>query len=178
MPGNRKPRKRYQPKPKDFDPMSLAFNRAALFDQSEQAEISVRSSTAFDALRRGAGARDAWQTVADALNIAEELAALGIVSNLADEIDVAQHGMAELMRRAQATGCWTMRAQELRTVDYALELYRLQLKLCSKGEHIQAEERARRRVAAALAGSARRGAEVITPPETAPAAPGPHPAHP
>lgn len=178
MARNRKPRKRYRAKPMECDPISLAINRVAVHTLAEQMAFAAPSVQAFDALRRGAGNREAWESVADALNVAEELAGLGIGSNLADEIDVAQVDMAQLMRRVKATGCWTLYAQELRTIDYGLELFRLQLGLCSTGEHLEALARVKRRTAAALSGAAPRGVDVITPPEAAPAAPGPHPAQP
>lgn len=174
MPGNRKPRKRYRPRDAavDNDPITLAANQAALLLPAEQSAILAQARRGFDELRRGAGSTPAWQLVADGLNLAEALVKLRIGTNLAEDIHAAHAAMAALMHRAKAGQGWTLRGPELAAVDYGLELYRMQLSLCSRGEWRTAEEAVRTRIRAALRGHHTRGVTV----HEAPPAPTPQPA--
>lgn len=168
MPGTRKPRKRYRPKDVDHNPISLAANQAALLLPHEQSALLAVARRGFDQLRSGAGSTPAWQLVADGLNLAEGLVKLRIGTNLASEIHEAHAAMAALMHRAKAGQGWTLRGPELAAVDYALELYRAQLSLCSRGEWRAAENAVRTRIRAALAGHHTAGVTVHEAPPASP----------
>ena len=150
MPANRKPRKQYRPRERDHDPVLLAINRAALFTPQERSDLFAPVRDALDALRRGQGAPEVWRRLVDALHIAEALMELRIGNNLANDIDAALCHVAALQQRVRAGRGWTLYAHELASLDYAVDVYGAQLQVCSLGEHLQAEERVRRRAHAAL----------------------------
>jgi hypothetical protein len=171
MPGTRKPRKRYRPADRrmDHDPISLAASQAALLSIPEQTATLAKARSGFDALRAGNGSVSAWQSVADGLNLAEMLVKLRIGSNLGPDIRAGQLAMAALMHQVKAGGGWTMRGPQLATIDNALDLYRVQLSLCSRGELREAHAMVRSRIRAALAGHRESGVTVHDP-ATPPAA--------
>ena len=150
MPRSSRPRKQYRPRERDYDPMLLAINRAALFTPQERAGLFAPVRDALDALRRGQGSPDVWRRLVDALNIAEALMEQRIGNNLANDIDAALCWLAALQQRVQAGRGWTLYAHELASLDYAVDVYGAQLQVCSLGEHLQAEERVKRRMRAAL----------------------------
>jgi hypothetical protein len=149
MPRSARPRKPYRPRVRDYDPVSLAINRAALFSDQERADRWAPARAALDALRQGKGSPDHWRALADALHIAEALMELRIGNNLVNDIDTAICYLAALQSRVQAGRGWTLFAHELVSLDYAVDVYGAQLQVCSTGEHLQAVERVKRRMRAA-----------------------------
>jgi len=138
---NHKPRKRYVPKRVDPDPISLAASGAALLSPDQRQALMLPALQTLDALRTGRGNEAVWSAMVDVLNIAEALVGLQIGTNLGEEIDAAQLVLLHLLHRANAGRGWTLYAEELRTLTYAVELYEIQIDHCSTGEHLEAVQR-------------------------------------
>lgn len=160
MPRSHRPRKRYVPKRIDHDPVELAISGAALLHASQRASLIDPLRGAFEALRTGRGTQDAWRAMADALNVAEQLAMQGIASDHAELILRAQAALAALHARRQAGGSWTLRAPELDALRDAAEIHEIQLEHATQAETGRAITAARRRVQQALVGNAPRDAIV------------------
>jgi hypothetical protein len=141
----------------------LAIELASKLSTDEQAQFKGIVTTAFDALRTGVHAAEQWPVMADALNVAEQLALIGICSDAAsrDRIDAAQRVLAQQHQRHAARGSWTLYPAEITTLDDAAWLARVQIEHCSKGEFERAVNTARNKVRQARAGNAPRGALVI-----------------
>jgi hypothetical protein len=165
VPRSSKPRKAYRPRLRDYDPVSLAINRAALLTDQERHDTFTPVRQALSALRQAKGSADCWRCLVNALHIAEALMEQRIGNNLANDIDAALCHLAALQMRVQAGRGWTLYAHELASIDYAVDAYGAQLQVCSTGEQLQAIERVRRRTRAALtlpAGTSRPDGASIT----------------
>lgn len=134
MPRSQPPRRRYAPKRVDSDPVGLAMAHAALLQPQQQADLINPLRAAFEALRRGQGNQNAWCAMADAMNIAEALADLGIANDHAELIQRAQAALAALHQRHQTNRSWTLRAAELDALRDASEIHEIQIEHATQGE--------------------------------------------
>lgn len=159
MPRSHKPRKRYVPKRVEWDPVNATHARASLVPPAEQQALVRPMLAAMDRMRRG-GDWGAWCSLADALNVAERLAHLSIASDRLPEFEAGQDALGAVHQRHEATNSWTLRGDEIRALDTALELHAVQLSLCTQGELAEAITTVKRCVEQALAGNAPRSARV------------------
>lgn len=160
MPRSHKPRKAYRPGRVDTDPAGLAMARAALLPAEPRRTLYAPVQRALDGLRTAKGGWAAWCGLADAMNVAEQLALRGIASNLLGEIEAAQAALQALHARHTESGSWTLRAAELKALDDGVFVHRVQLEHCTQGELHDAIQAVQRRVAQALAGNAPRDARM------------------
>lgn len=160
MPRSHKPRRRYIPKRVDPDPVDLAMSGAALLRAEQRAALVAPMQQAFAALRSGTGREPHWRDLADAANVAEALAEIGIANDHAAKFEAAQAALASLHGRVRATGCWTLRGAEIVALQDAIEIHEIQLAHATQREVGQAIAAVRRRMSQALAGNAPRDAIV------------------
>lgn len=149
-----KPRKRYVPKRVDLDPMGLATALASLLQPEQRADLVLPMNAAFLRLRLGQGTHACWANLADAMNVAERLAGLGIANDHAAELQAAHAALASLHARNAEGGTWVMRGTEIAALEVALELHQIQLDHCTQGELAQAITTVQRVMSQALAGNA------------------------
>lgn len=155
-----KPRKAYRPRPVDASPHELAMARATALQPQQRQALGQPLQQALEGLRTGQGGWDAWRTMADALNVAEQLARAGIASDRLPEILEAQAALHALHQRHAERGTWTLRASELAALTFGAELHAIQLRYASQGEMADAIRAVQRRVQQALQGNAPKGAMV------------------
>ena len=155
-----KPRKQYRPRPVSLDPVADAIARATVLSPEQVASLAGPCERAWLDLRQGTGPDQAWRDLADALNVAEQLALAGIASDRMPEILAGHEALAGLAARHRRTGSWTLRSYELRAVEAALEFHRIQLAYCTQGEMAAAIQAVQRKVGQALAGNASKRASV------------------
>lgn len=160
MGSTRKPRKAYRPHRVDLDPMDLATARAGLLMPSQKATLAGPVRAALDHLRRCSQPWQAWCNLADAMNVAEQLALRNIASDRLPEFHAAQQVLHDVYHRHAARGTWAMRAQELAALDFAVALHVIQLDHCTQGELADSIQAVQRRVAQALKGNAPKDARV------------------
>lgn len=153
-----------KPRPVHLNAVHRAMTGAAALprDAVTSACAGVRES-----LRRfsaGDYPREHWASMADALNVAEELAARRICSDAESRqlILAGQQVLADVMARHQAGGSWTLRGPEIATLSDALERHCIQLRFASYREYEDSIAAVRRKHAQYLAGNAPRDALVIT----------------
>jgi hypothetical protein len=132
----------------------LAMSRAAALEDSQRRDLITPVRSALQGLRTGTGGWTAWSSLADAMNVAEQLCSLGIASDRTAAIDAAQAALAEVHARHAARQSWTLRATELQALEEAVLIHGIQLRFASQGEVSDAIKTVQRRVAAALAGNA------------------------
>ena len=157
---NRKPRKAYRPGRVDADPVDLAISRAAKLSLVQRLDLMRPLRAAFEGMRMGTAGWPAWCSVADAMNVAEQLAGAGIVSDRQPEFTAAQAALHQVHGRVLAGGSWTLRAAEITALDFAVDLHGIQLQYVSQGEVQDAIEAVKRNVLQALRGNAPRNAKV------------------
>lgn len=155
-----KPRKAYRPHRVDLAPMDLATARASLLLPTQKAQLAGPVRNALGHLRRCVDPWAAWCSLADAMNVAEQLALRNIASDRLPELHAAQQVLHDVYHRQASRGTWAMRAQELAALDFAVALHLIQLDHCTQGELADSIQAVQRRVAQALAGNAPRDARV------------------
>jgi hypothetical protein len=154
MPRSHRPRKRYVPARVDIDPVETAIALASRLQPFQRASLRRPLRVALERLRTGAGDWPAWCAMADGMNVAEQLALRGIVSDRMAEISAAQAALHALYLRHGERGGWTLRGTELAALRLGRFFHFAQLSYCSQGELRDAIQAVQRKVGAALAGNA------------------------
>jgi len=155
---------RRKPRPVHLNAVQRAVTDAAALPR---AAVATACAGVRESLRRFSAAdhpREHWASMADALNVAEELAAHGICSD-ADSCQLilaGQQVLADVMARHQAGASWTLRGPEIATLSDALERHCIQLQFASYREYEAAIAAVRRKHAQYLAGNAPKSAVVVT----------------
>lgn len=143
-----------------INPVEMAMHRAARLSPDQRRDLLGPADQCIELLCSGAGSVDVWRQVADAFNLAEALAELGIARNLRDALRVSQLAMARISDKVRADLGWLVDEDAAHALRNGLWIYSVQLEHCSAGEHLRAIELVRNRVSAALAGNAGRGVQV------------------
>lgn len=157
------PRKAYRPRPVHLNAVQRAIEGSGLLPAHEVARIKLSLTLALQAFGCGEQCAMHWMTMADALNVAEGLADVGICSDDASRERVAagQAALAGVHTRHRERGSWTLYAAERQALDDALWLHGVQLGNCSFHEYERAVSATVERIRQARAGNAPRGAIVV-----------------
>lgn len=160
---SRTTRKKYRPRPTYLNAVAIAIERASKLPPASVSAAIAGVREAFHRLKVSDDPDQAWRVLADACNVAEQLAALGICSDelSVDVIETAQHALAAVLERQTATGSWAMRATEIQAIDAAIERHQIQLGFCSHREYEAALQKVRNVVAGALSGSITPRARIV-----------------
>jgi hypothetical protein len=158
-----KRRKAYRPKPVATDPMRLATFGAALLSAADVANQGRIMRNALNQLMAGNDGAFHWVCLADASNVAEQLAAIGIGSGPegAKAIRDAQRVLSQVYQRHDERNTWAMRADEIDALRLVIDLHHTQLALCTHGEFERAFRATVERVSQAKAGNAPAGAVLV-----------------
>lgn len=163
MARNKRPRKAYRPR--TIDPSAhlsaISGSRKLTPDEVQQGVLAV--DRAYAAFASGHECAFHWRALADALNVAEALADVGICSDpeSREAILAAQRALERLQRQHRAIGTWALWDDDERDLRAGLGRHKLQLTLCDYSEYRRAVTDAHRRLAGALAGNAPKDALVI-----------------
>lgn len=146
-----------------LNPIAVAIEGAARLPAADRIALQGIVQHALDSFRRGADCAAQWCVLADALNIAESLARLGIASDAdsMERINAAQRALATAHQRHSTRGTWALRGAELQALDAGLWTHRIQLDYCSLREFERARHDTAERMRQARAGNAPAGAVVI-----------------
>lgn len=163
MPRSSRPRKAYRPRAVATNAVQLAVNNVrqlARHDVSGQAELL---RTALAEFQRGRDGGLHWRSLADAANMAETLAAMGIGSGADAQriIQRAQQALHDVTLRHRQRGTWALHHDELDALQWLLTLHTTQLAECDYSEFSRAMDRTHNRIAQARAGNAPAGAVVV-----------------
>lgn len=145
--------------------VDIAINRARPLSTMDVQRQKITMETALAEFCRGHNCEAHWCSLADAANMAETLAAMGLGSGDAADrvINDAQRALHEVHQRQAQRGTWTLYADEIDALHWLVRLHcTVQLAACSFGEFSDAFERTQNRLRQALAGNAPAGALVIT----------------
>lgn len=140
--------------PDDASALEIAMHRAALLPPHEHAQLLAPVRAAFEIFRLGHGTLDHWKRLADAMNVAEELAHRNIASDHKATFEAAQHALHDVFTRQSVNASWTLRGTEIAQIELAVIVFKVQLDHCSRGELGLAVTRVYNRVSQALAGNA------------------------
>jgi alpha-D-ribose 1-methylphosphonate 5-triphosphate synthase subunit PhnG len=117
--------------------------RARVLHPKLQKELKEALERDFTDLKLGNNPRRAWNSLAKAASIAELLARMGICSDIESllVIRAGHDALAAVRGRAEATGSWTLKGEEITVLETALERHRIQLSFVSCGEYVKARDR-------------------------------------
>lgn len=160
MANNRKPRKAYRPGRVDPDPVQTAIALASKLLPQQRAALRQPLRAALRGLRTGTGGCKAWESMADAMNVAEQLALRGIASDRMPEVEAAQAALYSLHTRHAQRGSWTLQAAELTALRVGRFFHFAQLAYCTQGELRDSIMAVQRNVHQALQGNASPHAKV------------------
>ncbi len=153
----------YRPGRVAINAVAIAINGSRKLSRSDvdgQRRLNLRALTEF---AQAVDCERHWRTLADAANMAESLADLGIGSGqqATEIIHDAQLALASVHKRRTAGGSWTLYPGELEALWVLLDLHELQMRECDYREFDTAFQRTETRVRQALAGNAARGAVIV-----------------
>ena len=147
-------RKRSTYRPRGVNPTAhlMAIHGAALLSKDDRTIWALQMREALDAVREARATRQHWDTIFDAVNLAEELVRMRLASDPSGVIRDAKQACADIIQRMQTTGTRAARAGELAAL-WDLEAAMIDILAgITHAERFRAEERIRARTAAALAG--------------------------
>lgn len=155
--------------PINATPLEIAVNRAGRLPPTERAELLDPVQQAFAAFRAGRGTPGHWRRLADANNIAMELARRKIASDhLGTTFAAAEAALVAVHGRHASSGSWTLKATEITALDDAVFVHGIQLDHCSRGELSAAVTRVINRTQAALRGQLAGDVQVVCADDVAP----------
>lgn len=147
MSRGRPPRRvRFQPA---TNMISVVINRATTLTPGELERMMAPVHRSLKALREGVASELQWSTLASSVEIALSIEAQGVVRGLAEHLQSAELALAEIRKRAMATGVWHATAlyyQELDDIVEAVRLHEYQLEQLSTREITGAVDPAKMRV--------------------------------
>jgi hypothetical protein len=143
--------------------MDLAKRQAALLSAADVQMQATIMRTVLDEYTRGTHCPAHWCSLADAANLAETLAGMGLGSGQDAEhvIEAAQRTLHDVFVRQQQRGSWTLYADEIDALNWLLALHNTQLAGTTYGEFEAACRKTAERVSQARAGNAPAGAIVV-----------------
>lgn len=104
------------------------------FPIATQKDIMKGPLGAFVKLREGAANREDWNLICQALNVGEALCEFNICNNLIDYFHRGHEALHQIALRMLSGKSSTCYAQELFAISEALEMHKIQLKLCTQAE--------------------------------------------
>lgn len=127
MANNKKPRKRYRPKPVIADPVNYVVNGFKPVLQSHALRVKLINHGSLLALTRGQGTRTDWEYICAALNVAIVLAEQGVGEDYYDEIKAAMQAHAQCGKRYFKGQSFGYTGEQLNAVNLGLEVHDAQI---------------------------------------------------
>ena len=179
MSKNRSPRKAYKPRAVHVNAFEIAINSVRKLSEMDVARQRVIVTHNLIVLKHADGTAPAdlqaavkhddkclgsWKSLADATNVAENLAEVGIGAGrqAVEIIEGANKALGSIFERRQQTGAWSIEVGEIEAFEWLIALHcDTQLPLCSYGEFERAYQRTVRKVREAMRGNVAPGTTVI-----------------
>lgn len=138
----KKPRtKKYRPRPVSANAMDWAIAGAHKMPAADIALVMAPVLAGYDLLRKGGADRPDWNDVCTALNMGEALTELHIGDNLRPDFDAGHAALHQIALRMLAGKGSTCYSGELLAVKEAIDMYQIQLGICTQAEFSRALKR-------------------------------------
>lgn len=145
MASNKKPLKKYRPRPQIQDPLTYVLSGFKLPERSKTLKVQLINHGAMHSLTAGTGTRDDWQYVCNALNVAVVLAEMGIGDEYLPQIKEAMAAHAECGKRLYVHGRAVYTGPQLTAVNLGVEIHDAQLEVANVAQmekaHIEVTRR-------------------------------------
>lgn len=134
--------------PKGINTFAVAATRAQKLTEPEQTKIMGLVNQCFDAMRKGTWRAPEWNTLADMLNTAAAFAYPGfnLLNDHIGKFHAAMDVMNAIAARLEVGKSWTCYAEEIKTMETAIEFFGYQIQFASRGEYFRAIDYGRNKV--------------------------------
>ena len=106
--------------------------------KDNQDKLAVHYHLSLEAMRRGYGSEQAWQSLADAVNISLCMAeSSGLKRDNFTEINQASYALVTCRDRFKSSGKWGMTGDELKSVMRAMAIYDEQNAMATVGQQVR-----------------------------------------
>jgi hypothetical protein len=128
--------------PKALNTMGMAISRATLLTDAEQTHLLQPATEGFERMRRGQATDTDWVHLVTVCAIGLSIEDGGVVTGLHEVLTEADHALATIAQRANASGTgWrapTLYASEIDQLQTLLRMHAFQLSQVTWGEHRRA----------------------------------------
>lgn len=146
MANNKKPRRKYRPKPVNPGAFASAIIGTQPLCEDQQESLGAAYRCAFQGLRLGAGTEELFNTLACALNIAMVLCESGCGAEFVGRVKAAQDGLMRCKERGENLGKWALDGEAIVSLEAALAVHDAQMEAATQREIREAIAEVRRRV--------------------------------
>jgi len=145
MPSNKKPRKKYKPKPVMLDPVGYVVGGMKPIAAENTLRLKLINHGSMKALTDGSATRTDWDYICTALNVAVVLAEYGVGDDYIEQIRAAMLAHAQCGKRMYNGGRLGYTGEQLTAVNLALEVHDAQIDTATVAEmeraHIEVQKR-------------------------------------
>ncbi|NNM70203.1 MAG: hypothetical protein HKM00_09630 [Gallionella sp.] len=127
------------------DPMACVTQRMPLTDD-QQRDLCIAYRIQLQAMLRGSGTEETWNTLTCSLNIALILCEQGIGANAIQTIQLAQEALLACRERARRLSRWAFSGDEARMVMSACSIHDEQLEFATRAQVVSALTEVHRRI--------------------------------
>ena len=149
MATNKKPRKRYQPRPINYNPMGFAMESVATLNSMHSdylLNLKIKNSMAMTALMRGAATKADMDTLIGMSNIVEALHELGFGKEYQDVCIEGRYAILSIVHKAVDKLRFVPNASEIKALNTLMELHDAQFDIITVRDVERALSLARRKI--------------------------------
>jgi hypothetical protein len=145
MPSNKKPRKKYKPRPVIADPVAFVVGGMQQITPENTLRLKLINHGSMKALTDGSATKTEWDYICTALNVTVVMAEMGLGDDYMDDIKAAMLAHAQCGKRLYQGGRLGYTGEQLTAVNKALEIHDAQIDIATVAElekaHMEVQKR-------------------------------------
>lgn len=146
MASNKKPPKKYRPRPVIADPLNYVINGFKPVKAEHSLRVKLINHGSLLALTRGQGTRSEWDYMCTALNVAVVLAEQGVGDDYIEDIKAAMQAHAQCGKRYFKGQSFGYTGEQLSAVNVGLEIHDAQMDIVTVAQMERAHLEVARRI--------------------------------
>ena len=143
MATNKKPRKRYKPKPVLQDPLGYVLEGVSLIDQADVTDVALKNSSAMAALLQGHATKKDMDVLIAMSNITEALVRMGFGGDFVEVAVAGREAILSIIWRAVKVLKFVPKGEEIKALNSLLELHDAQFEVITLNDLDSAIKRAK-----------------------------------
>lgn len=147
MPSNKRPAKKYKPRPMMVNPVDYVVSGFKPIAPGSAVKLKLINHSAMLSLTNGTATKTDWDYICTALNVAVVLAEHGVGDDYFDDIKTAMMAHAACGKRYYNGGRFGYTGEQLTAVNKALEVHDAQVDIATVAEMEKAHMEVARRLA-------------------------------
>ena len=131
MAKNKKPSKKYKPKPVRLNPMGFVIENMTSMKTytAFMLKLNIRNHGALSTLTTGKGKQWDIQTMIEMVNITEAFARLGFGQDYSDVVRDGMQALRSVGKRGAETGSFVLKSAEMNALNTIMELHDAQMEM-------------------------------------------------